>query len=379
MPTNQPTIDKRMFFRASSSREMATELQGESQDQTTRRTEELAKPDPQFRLTIVTDAWSPQVNGVVRTYEWLARSLPALGVRLHFLTPEPYATIGLPTYREIRLSLVTPSHIARQIEKSAPDAVHIATEGPLGVLARSYCLAAGIGFTTCYHTRYPEYIAARVPVPLAWSYALLRRFHNLSRATMVATPELLNELTGRGFSGLRLWRRGIDIELFSNAIGSDLPYPRPLFMFAGRIAVEKNIGSFLELKLPGTKIVVGDGPSRIALQRRYPEVKFLGTLESAALASIYRAADVFVFPSRTDTYGLVMAEALAAGTPVAAYPTAGARAIFGQYRCGVLDTDLKRAALAALDIPREIARLAGARHSIHESAASFLKIIKAAV
>ena len=331
-----------------------------------------------MRLTIVTDAWRPQINGVARTYEWLGRELPRHGVELSFLTPAGLPSAALPTYPEIRLAMVSPWRVARRIDAERPDSVHIATEGPLGFLARWHCRRNGIPFTTCYHTRYPEYIAARFPLPPAWSYAALRRFHNAARATMVATDGLLQELALQGLEKLVLWRRGVNVSAFAQGEAAALHLPRPVFMFAGRLAVEKNVEAFLRLDLPGSKVVAGDGPEAARLRVTYPGVHFTGALTEKQLGQYYRAADVFVFPSRTDTFGLVMAEALAAGTPVAAYPGAGARAIFGGEDCGVLDEDLRAAALSALGKSREIARRAGARHSIEESAKSFLGIVRGA-
>lgn len=330
------------------------------------------------KLMIVTDAWRPQVNGVVRTYEWLGKRLPELGIDVKFITPAGYRTVPMPTYPEIRLSLTTRRAIGKRIEAFAPDVVHIATEGPLGMLARSHCRKVRRVFTTCYHTRYPEYTAARFPVPLTVSYAILRNFHNGAWATMVATPGLQDDLKARGFTRTRLWRRGIDVPLFADAAPAKLDLPRPLFLFVGRLAVEKNLEAFLGLDLPGSKLIVGDGPAREQLQKDYPAAHFAGAKHGAELASIYATADAFVFPSLTDTFGLVMAEALAAGTPVAAYPTAGARAIFGSYDCGVMDDDLKAAAFAALEKSRDVARQAGQQHSMDESVRSFLGIVESA-
>lgn len=337
-----------------------------------------AGPIGDFRLTIVTDAWRPQINGVARTYEWLARALPELGVTTGVIAPPGFPSVGLPTYPEIRLAIATPGQIARRVDAHRPDIVHIATEGPLGFLARRHCRRMRIPFTTCYHTRFPEYLAARAPVPTAWSYAALRRFHAAARMTMVATPALRDELQARGFRNLVVWRRGVDVELFAQAEPAELPFARPIFLYAGRLAIEKNIDAFLDLALPGTKVVAGDGPERARLQNKYSDAKFLGKLDPRQLARVYKAADVFVFPSRTDTFGLVMAEALAAGTPVAAYVTPGARAIFEHDACGVLDDDLERAALAALEVPRQNAHAAGARHAMALSAANFVEILRRA-
>jgi len=332
-----------------------------------------------LRLLIVTDAWRPQINGVARTYEWLARELPWYGIDLHLLTPEGYRVLPMPSYPGIKLALATPGSVADRIAAADPDIVHIATEGPLGLMARLHCSARGIPFTTCYHTRYPEYISARWPIPQRWTYAALRWFHNGAMATMTATSGLAGELAARGFSRTVLWRRGTDVDTFANGPVAELDLPRPLFLFAGRLAVEKNLEAFLDLDLPGTKLVAGDGPARAALERRYPLAHFLGELASHELGAIYRCADVFVFPSRTDTYGLVMAEALAAGTPVACYPSEGARTIFAGEACGVMSEDLREAALSALAIDRAVCRKVGAIHSLEHSARSFIGILETAL
>jgi len=339
-----------------------------------------SRPPARFRLLIVTDAWRPQINGVARTYEWLARELPWYGVDLNLLTPEGYRVLPMPSYPGIKLALATPRSVAKKIAAANPDIVHIATEGPLGLMARLYCSARGIPFTTCYHTRYPEYISARWPIiPPRWTYAALRWFHNGAMATMTATSGLAAELAARGFARTVLWRRGTDVDTFANGPVAALDLPRPLFLFAGRLAVEKNVEAFLDLDLPGTKLVAGDGPARAMLEQRYPAARFLGELPSVELGAIYRCADVFVFPSRTDTYGLVMAEALAAGTPVACYPSEGARTIFAGQACGVASEDLHDAALAALGVERAVCRKVGARHSLEHSARSFIGILETAL
>lgn len=328
------------------------------------------------KLLIVTDAWRPQVNCVVKTYMWLQRELPSLGIDVEFLTPDGFRTVAMPTYPDIRLSITSAKNIRDMIERANPCMIHIATEGPLGWHARRWCVASRFAFTTCYHTRYPEYIAARFPVPLSWTYAVMRRFHNAAACTLVATRGLAKELRGRGFRHVRHWRRGIDVELFRSGPVAELDVPRPIFLFVGRVAVEKNIEEFLRQDLPGSKIVVGDGPARKAMERQFPDARFLGAKFGEGLAAIYRAADVFVFPSRTDTYGLVMAEALAAGTPVAAFPGPGVDAIFDGAACGVADADLRRAALEALQTDPAICREAGARHSIRASAQAFLELLE---
>ena len=331
-----------------------------------------------MRLLIVTDAWKPQVNGVVRTYEWLASAL-AKRVTLKILTPEPFLRVPLPTYPEIEIALASPRYVSEFIRSAGPDVIHIGTEGPLGFITRQYCRRHGIPFTTCYHTRYPEYIARRFPVPTRWTYALLRKFHGAAARTLVATSELADELRLQGFLRVTTWRRGIDLAPFVEGPVEPLDLPRPIFLYVGRLAVEKNIEDFLKLDLPGSKLVVGGGPERERLQRAYPQAVFLGTQENPKLGALYRAADVFVFPSKTDTYGLVIAEALAAGTPVACYPTSGAREIFGGEACGVMSDSLQYAAMAALGISRNICRQAGARHAMEASAESFLGIMRAAI
>ena len=331
-----------------------------------------------MRLLIVTDAWRPQVNGVVRTYEWLSSAL-SNRVNLKLLTPEPFWRAPLPTYPEIEIALASPSGVSAFIRSAAPDIVHIGTEGPLGFLTRQHCRRNGIPFTTCYHTRYPEYIARRAPVPLSWTYAVLRKFHGGAANTLVASQELADELRARGFSNVTPWRRGIDVKKFNSGPIDELGLPRPIFLYVGRLAVEKNIDAFLSLDLPGSKVIIGGGPEQKRLQRTYPQAHFFGTIEGPRLGAIYRAADVFVFPSRTDTFGLVMAEALAAGVPVACYPTSGAREIFGGEACGVMSESLREAALSALHLSRETCRRVGEMHSLDASVDSFLGIIRSAL
>jgi glycosyltransferase involved in cell wall biosynthesis len=331
-----------------------------------------------LRILLATDAWRPQVNGVVRTLEGLAAEAPALGADIHFLTPEGFSTIPMPSYPEIRLALASPGAIARAIDAVRPDAIHIATEGPLGYMVRRHCLRHALPFTTCYHTRYPEYLAARAPIPTRLSYAVLSRFHNAGVATMVATQALRDELASNGFKHLVLWRRGVDVRLFSAGRPGHLDLPRPIFLCVARIAVEKNIETFLALDLPGSKVVVGEGPIRADLSRRYPDAHFLGVRSGQDLADIYASADAFVFPSRTDTFGLVMLEALAAGLPVAAYPVTGPREVLGDSGCGVMHDDLREAALGALAIPRERCRAYAQGRTMAASTASFLDNIKSA-
>jgi len=325
-----------------------------------------------MRVLIATDAWHPQVNGVVRTLTSLARSALKLGVTIEFLSPEGFPSIPVPTYPGLRLALPSPTRIAQRIEQIRPDAIHIATEGPIGHMVRRYCINRGLLFTTSYTTRFPEYISARLAIPEAWSYAVLRHFHAAATVTMVSTPSLMAEFNGRGFKNLGMWTRGVDTELFSPAHAIALDFPRPIFVSVGRIAVEKNLEAFLSLDLPGTKVVIGQGPQQAALQRRFPDAKFLGLLEDTALAAHLAAADVFVFPSRTDTFGVVQLEALACGVPIAAFPVTGPRDVIADNPIGVLDEDLRAACLGALQMSREACRSFALSRSWENSARQFI-------
>jgi glycosyltransferase involved in cell wall biosynthesis len=331
-----------------------------------------------MRVLVATDAWTPQVNGVVRTLQSMAQAAGELGVEVCFLTPERFRTVPLPTYPGIRIALPSPRSIERYIAEARVQAIHIATEGPIGLMVRRYCRQRRLPFTTSFHTRFPEYIAARLPIPQSWVWEALRRFHGPAAAVMAATPELSAELTGRGFSNVRLWPRGVDTDLFRPRAGADLGLPRPVFLSVGRLAVEKNIETFLSLDLPGTKVVVGDGPQREELTRRFPNVVFLGTKQGEALAEVYASADVFVFPSHTDTYGLVMLEALACGVPVAAFPVRGPVDVIGQAQnsVGVLDHDLRAACLAALNLSRKTCREFAQGLTWEASACCFLGNLK---
>ena len=324
------------------------------------------------QILIVTDAWKPQVNGVVRTLQSLAINVRKHGAEIKFLTPEGFRSIALPTYRSIRCAMPSPRQIAQRIEQAEPDVLHIATEGPLGTLARRYCLRHGRSFTTSFMTRFPEYISARLPIPQSWTYALLRRFHAAASVTMVSTPSLMEELTRRGFCHLAMWTRGVDTELFRPERAIALGLPRPIFVCVGRVAVEKNLPAFLALDLPGSKLVIGDGPQTAELKRRFPEAHFFGTLEGEALAAHLAAADVFVFPSRTDTFGIVQLEALASGVPIAAFPVTGPKDVVAGHPVGVLDEDLRAACLCALDLPREPCRQFALTYSWENSARQFV-------
>jgi glycosyltransferase involved in cell wall biosynthesis len=325
-----------------------------------------------MKVLIATDAWRPQVNGVVRTLGALARAAAKIGVEIEFLSPDGFWTFPVPTYPGLRLALPRRKAIAARIEKARADAIHVATEGPIGHAVRRYCMTVGRPFTTSFTTRFPEYIAARSPIPASWIYAALRRFHAAAAITMVATPSLMNELSGRGFANLGMWTRGVDVDLFRPDRAVDLDFPRPIFMTVGRVAVEKNLPAFLSLDLPGTKVIIGAGPQEAELKRRFPAAKFLGQLDNGILAAHLAAADVFVFPSLTDTFGIVQLEALASGVPVAAFPVTGPRDVIGKHPVGVLDDDLRVACMQALWISRETCREFALRYSWENSAREFV-------
>jgi glycosyltransferase involved in cell wall biosynthesis len=289
-----------------------------------------------MRVLIATDAWHPQVNGVVRTLTSLARSAKALGVDVEFLSPDGFPTVPVPTYPGLRLALPSGRQIKKRIESADPDAIHIATEGPIGHRVRVYCLRRNWRFTTSYTTRFPEYISARWPIPEGLIYAGLRRFHGAASVTMIATPSLEAELKEKGFRNLGRWTRGVDTDLFRPDRAIELPFPRPIFACVGRVAVEKNLEAFLSLDLPGTKIVIGTGPQEAELKERFPDAKFLGLIENGKLAAHLAAADVFVFPSLTDTFGVVQLEALASGVPIAAFPVTGPKDVVGGHPVGAL-------------------------------------------
>lgn len=331
------------------------------------------------RLMVVSDAWHPQINGVVRTMERTMADLAAFGVESVTLTPADYRTLPCPTYPEIRLSVTRPASVHRAIARAQVDAVHIATEGPLGILARRFCIATGQRFTTSYHTRFPEYLRARVPVPLKWTYAWMRRFHNAAAGCMIATPSLEADLSARGFLHLMRWDRGVDHVQFNPDRPHVLDLPRPIFGYVGRVSVEKNIEAFLNLDLPGSKVVIGGGPSLDEMRRRFPDTHFLGAKVGEDLANHFASLDAFVFPSLTDTFGNVLLEALASGVPVAAYPVTGPLDVIGRNGPGVLDNDLRAASLAALDISRQRAREFALNFSWEASSRQFYDNVVAAL
>jgi glycosyltransferase involved in cell wall biosynthesis len=325
-----------------------------------------------MRILIATDAWHPQVNGVVRTLTSLARSASALGVAIDFLTPDGFPSLAVPTYPGLRIALPSRSGIAERIDAVSPEAIHIATEGPVGWAVRAYCRRRKLAFTTSYTTRFPEYIAVRSIIPAALGYAVLRHFHAAAAVTMVATASLRQELSARGFKKLGTWTRGVDTELFRPDDPAGLDLPRPIFMSVGRVAVEKNLEAFLALDLPGSKVVIGNGPQRPELERRYPQVNFLGEKTGHDLTTHMAAADVFVFPSLTDTFGVVQLEALACGTPVAAFPVTGPLDVIADHPVGALDADLKSACMRALGLSRQACRNFALENSWENSARQFI-------
>lgn len=329
-----------------------------------------------MRILIVSDAWHPQVNGVVRTLTTLRDHLRSTGYEAVMITPEQFNSIPCPTYPEIRLALLPGRKMARTIESLRPCVVHIATEGPLGLTARKYCVRRGIPFTTAYHTKFPEYLAARSPIPASLTYRGMRWFHRPSSAVMVATQTVEDELVKQGFSNIKRWSRGVDTQQFRPRDKSFLNLPRPIALYCGRVAVEKNIEAFLALREPASKVVVGDGPQMEQLAKKYPDVTFLGLREGEELASIYAAADVFVFPSLTDTFGLVLLEALACGVPVAAYPVAGPLDVIGDAPVGCLHADLQVAVREALKASPDACRRHAEKFSWAASAAQFVDNIR---
>ncbi|MDT9599307.1 glycosyltransferase family 4 protein [Sphingosinicella rhizophila] len=338
-----------------------------------------------MRIALVTDAWHPQVNGVVRTLGMTVDGLRGLGHHVETVTPDQFAAVPCPSYPEIRLALGCGRRVGRRLTDHDPDAVHIATEGPLGWAARRWCLKRDMPFTTSFHTRFPDYVAARTRLPADWFWPAVRRFHGPARRVFAATETLAAELRQRGLPRTHIWSRGVDVTAFSPdrpLLPAMAGLRRPIQLYVGRVAIEKNIEAFLTSRVEGSKIVVGDGPAREALQRRFPEVHFPGMLHGGDLASAYASADVFVFPSRTDTFGLVMVEALASGLPVAAYPVRGPIDVVGaegrgigrrsSHRIGALDEDLDTAIRAALTVDRKACVEEGRRFSWHACTAQFL-------
>ena len=337
-----------------------------------------------MKIALATDAWRPQVNGVVRSLTTTADHLRARGHEVKVIEPSRFWTIPCPTYPEIRLALGCTAAVHRLLDEQAPDAVHIATEGPIGWVARGWCLKRGRQFTTSFHTRFPDYVSVRSGVPSSWGWAVMRRFHGPATRTFAVTPTLMSELEARGIARTYHWPLGVDLSQFNPEVPPHpalADIPRPILLSVGRIAPEKNLAAFLDLDVAGSKVVVGDGPDLNKLKAAYPGVSFLGARHGDELASIYRAADVFVFPSRTDTFGLVNIEALACGLPVAAYPVPGPADIVGPdergthggtARIGALDEDLGRAIARALSADRGAAAAEAAHYSWHRCTSLFL-------
>jgi glycosyltransferase involved in cell wall biosynthesis len=313
-----------------------------------------------MKIITVTDAWAPQVNGVVRTIEATNRELERAGHTVAVISPDQFLTVPCPGYAQIRLAVLprlgVAQRLAAELAGSGESAIHIATEGPLGRAARRWCLQHELPFTTAYHSRFPQFLRAMYRIPEPWTYASMRRFHREAAVVMAPTPTVADELRSHGITNVALWTRGVDTETFRPLPPLPLDLPKPIFLHVGRVSVEKNIDDFLTADLPGSKVVAGEGPALATLKRRFPEVQFLGILTQPDLARLYSTADVFVFPSRSDTFGLVLLEALACGTPVAAYPVQGPLDVLGRSTFGVMHEDLRVAALAALKIDRQDCR-----------------------
>ncbi|WP_086617996.1 glycosyltransferase family 4 protein [Erythrobacter tepidarius] len=325
-------------------------------------------------IAIVTDAWHPQTNGVVRTLSTTCAVLRGWGHQVTVISPKGYLSVPAPTYPEIRLALAAPGAVGRRLAQIQPDAVHIATEGPLGLAARRYCLRRKVPFTTAYHTQFPDYVARRTGLPASIFWPYIRWFHRPAQAIMVATETIRAQLREQGLTRLTHWSRGVDLACFSPAAAPPPEYAGlegPILLYVGRIAVEKNLEAFLACPYPGTKVVVGDGPARAALEAKFPEARFLGKKTGTELAGCYAGADVFVFPSRTDTFGLVMIEALACGTPVAAFPVPGPLDIVTE-AVGALSDDLARAIDAARFCDRAACAAYGASYTWEAATRQFL-------
>ncbi|MBS1240256.1 MAG: GDP-mannose-dependent alpha-mannosyltransferase [Proteobacteria bacterium] len=327
-----------------------------------------------MKIALVTDAWTPQVNGVVRTLQAITADLTATGHRVSVIAPDQFRSLPCPTYPEIRLALAFPGSVGARLAKLKPDAVHISTEGPLGLAARRYCLRRKIPFTTAYHTHFPDYLAKRTGLPARLFWPFIRWFHRPATGIMVATESVREQLRAQGLRQVRPWTRGVDLVTFAPDVAPPDIYftlPRPIQLYVGRVAVEKNIEAFLGCRHPGSKVVVGDGPALERLKAAFPDAVFLGKQTGRALAACYAGADVFVFPSRTDTFGLVMIEALACGTPVAAYPVTGPIDVLDELS-GAMDEDLDQAIARALTLDREACLAHGRSFSWRASAEQFL-------
>ena len=331
-----------------------------------------------MRIALVSDAWIPQTNGVVRTLQETARCLEAAGHKVATVTPTPFRTFPCPTYPEIRLAAWPWNRVRRILEAFEPDAVHVATEGPIGLAGRRWCMSSGVNFTTSFHTRFPEYVRLRAPIPEAWTWRVLRWFHDAAARTLVPTATQQAELASRGFRSPVVWGRGVDVDLFHPGLRAPLPGPGPHLMYMGRVSVEKNIEDFLRLDLPGTKWVVGGGPALESLRAAWPDIHFVGPKFGTELATLLASADVFVFPSRTDTFGIVLLEAMACGLPVAAYPVPGPRDVVRHGESGVLHEDLATAVRGALELDRLACRSAALEHTWERATEQFCAHLAAA-
>ncbi len=331
-----------------------------------------------MRIAIITDAWHPQRNGVVRVLDTLADRLRRRTHHVEVFEPSAHPTIPCPSYPEIPLAVLPGRRLAQALDRYGPDAVHVATEGPLGLAARRWCLDHSVPFTSAFHTRFPHYVQARLGIPLSWSYALIRRFHAPAAHVMCPSPSVYRDLTQWGFKNAVEWSHGVDTDVFHPQDKDFLDLPRPIFMYVGRVAVEKNLPAFVSLDFPGSKVVVGDGPARAGLIERFPDTHWRIANGDRELSRYFAAADCFVFPSRTDTFGLVMLEALASGVPVAAFPVSGPLDVLDGKPVGVLSEDLKAAALDALHIPPEACRNHAMGFSWDRVADQFLSFLQPA-
>ncbi len=327
-----------------------------------------------LKIAFITDAWHPQINGVVTTIDKTCKTLQDQGNELLMITPDLFNTVPCPSYPSIKLSIFCYPKVERLLDKFSPDRIHIATEGPLGLAGRKYCLKNKLAFTTSFHTLFAEYTNLRFKVPVSWGYRLLNWFHKPASRIMVATAKVESDLVNRGFSKEKFvrWSRGVDADLFKPRDKDYLAYPRPISMFVGRVAVEKNIEAFLKLDVPGTKVVVGDGPSLSQLKKQFPDVVFAGFVTGEPLAKTMAAADVFVFPSRTDTFGIVMLDALACGVPVAAYPVQGPLDVLIDNETGCMRENLEEAFYGSLKLNREDCRKQAMQYSWQHCSAQFL-------
>ena len=308
-----------------------------------------------MKILIVTDAWYPQVNGVCRTLKNLGDELKKIGHQVEYIEPNQFFTVPMPKYNEIKLSLNVWPRVGKLISKADADIIHIATEGPIGIFAKRYCVKNKLKFTTSYHTQFDKYLKLYYPyLPIKLAQKFLKGFHSKAEKILVTTQSMKDELQEIGFDKDKMvvWTRGANHGAFQKPKKINLEYKRPIYLYVGRVSIEKNIRAFLDLDLEGTKLIVGKGPDLDKLKKEYPEAIFRGERTNGELASYFASSDVFVFPSKTDTFGIVIIEALKCGLPVAAYPVAGPKDIFNGTNIGSLNNDLKKAALEALKSDR---------------------------